>query len=34
MLYDPKTQECMGVFNEESQEIEECDDEEDEEDDE
>lgn len=34
VLYDPKTQECMGVFNEESQEIEECDDEEDEEDDE
>ena len=34
VLYDPKTQECMGVFNEERQEIDECDEEEDEEDDE
>jgi len=33
VLYDPKTQDCMGVFNEERQEIDECE-EEDEEDDE
>jgi hypothetical protein len=31
VLYDPKTQECMGVFNEERQEIDECEEEEDEE---
>jgi len=24
VLYDPKTQDCMGVFNEERQEIDEC----------
>jgi hypothetical protein len=30
VLYDPKTQECMGVFNEENQEIEECEEEEEE----
>jgi len=33
VLYDPKTSECMGVFNEERQEIDECDDDEEEEDD-
>jgi len=33
VLYDPKTQECMGVFNEERQEIDECEEEEDDEDD-
>jgi hypothetical protein len=33
VLYDPKTQDCVGVFNEERQEIDECE-EEDEEDDE
>ena len=32
VLYDPKTQDCMGVFNEERQEIDECEEEEDEED--
>jgi hypothetical protein len=34
VLYDPKTQDCVGVFNEERQEIDECeeDDEEDEDD--
>ena len=32
VLYDPKTQDCMGVFNEENQEIEECEEEEEEED--
>jgi hypothetical protein len=32
VLYDPKTQECMGVFNEESQEIDECEEEDEEED--
>jgi hypothetical protein len=31
VLYDPKTQECMGVFNEENQEIDECEEEEEEE---
>ena len=31
VLYDPKTQDCMGVFNEERQEIDECDEEEDDE---
>jgi hypothetical protein len=31
VLYDEKTQECMGVFNEERQEIDECDEEEEEE---
>ena len=30
VLYDPKTQECMGVFNEENQEIDECEEEEEE----
>jgi len=34
VLYDPKSQECMGVFNEERQEIDECDEDEDEEEDE
>jgi hypothetical protein len=33
VLYDPKTQECMGVFNEERQEIDECEEEEEEEED-
>lgn len=28
VLYDPKTQDCMGVFNEERQEIDECEEEE------
>ena len=30
VLYDPKTQDCVGVFNEERQEIDECEEEEDE----
>jgi hypothetical protein len=34
VLYDPKTQDCVGVFNEERQEIDECEEEEDEDDDE
>ena len=34
VLYDPKTQECMGVFNEERQEIDECEEEDEEEEDE
>lgn len=33
VLYDPKTQDCVGVFNEERQEIDECEEEDDEEDD-
>jgi hypothetical protein len=33
LLYDPKTSDCMGVFNEERQEIDECEEEEDEEED-
>jgi len=32
VLYDPKTQDCMGVFNEERQEIDECEEEDEEED--
>jgi antirestriction protein len=32
VLYDPKTQDCVGVFNEERQEIDECEEDEDEED--
>jgi hypothetical protein len=33
VLYDPKTQDCVGVFNEERQEIDECEEEDEEEDD-
>ena len=33
VLYDPKTQDCVGVFNEERQEIDECEEEDDEEED-
>jgi hypothetical protein len=34
VLYDPKTQDCVGVFNEERQEIDECEEEDEDEDDE